>query len=78
MVKVASLRGKEGNSGGHRSPTFTAVLYHICTNIIKKVVMSLFRAGICSVTAAGRPLDPAAVLQLGDPGGTGQVLTAPP
>jgi hypothetical protein len=38
------LRGKEGNSGGHRSPTFTAVLYTKCTNIINKGVNSLFRA----------------------------------
>jgi hypothetical protein len=74
----ACLRGKVGDSGGHRSPTFAAVLYTKCTNIINKGVMSLFRAIICSVTAAGRPLDPAAVHRWYRGGAYSTPLAIPP
>jgi hypothetical protein len=58
---VTCLRGKEGNSGGHRSHAYTAMLCTRCVTLINMVVMSLFHAECFTVTAAGRPLHPAAV-----------------
>jgi hypothetical protein len=56
----ASVQGMEGNSGGHRSHACTVVLYTKRLEMIN-MVLSVFHAEFRSVTAAGRPLDPAAV-----------------
>jgi hypothetical protein len=58
---AAGLRGKEGNSGVPRSPAFTALLCTKCTKTINEDVMRPFHAECFVATAAGWPVDPAAV-----------------